>query len=211
MNKNVINYYLIANKLKNVIRTGWLEVGIASKRIESVADHVYGCFVLAIGLESEYHIDLDMSKVFKMLVIKELEKVNLDKEYTPDGQRNADRKEEAKKTILKVTDGLIKQTELVALFDEVNKKKSKEAIFSCNVSKIESDLQAKIYDLKGEFNLENALADAKNYGEKLAEEIIPQIKNASDGWILFDRRYYTDDKMFEDLSKDIQNIENLEE
>lgn len=205
MNQNIINYYLMANNLKNVIRTGWVEVGISSKRIESVAEHVYGCLVLAIGLDSEYKLDLDLTKVFKMLVIKELKKVNLEKETTPDGQNSDD--ETGRSAILKLTNGLIKQSEIVELFDEVNEKKSKEAIFVYNVSKIESDLQAKIYDLKGEFNLENAIADAKNYGEKLAEEIIPQMKNASDGWILYDRRYYTGNDMFENLSKDIQNIE----
>ena len=210
MNQNIINYYLLANNLKNIIRTGWKEVGISSERIESVAEHVYGCLVLAIGLDSEYKLDIDMSKVFKMIVIKEMEKVHLDKEYTSDGHGNEDRKEKAKKTILEATNGLLKQEEFVALFDEVYEKSSKEAIFVYNVGKIESDLQAKIYDLKGEFKLENALADIKNYGEELASTILPQVKNASDGWILFDRRYYVGNEMFDSLSKDIQNLEDLE-
>jgi len=40
MNQNIINYYVLANNLKNVVRTGWKEVNISTERIESVADHV---------------------------------------------------------------------------------------------------------------------------------------------------------------------------
>lgn len=207
MNQNVINFYLMANKLKDIVRTGWKEVKISKERIESVADHVYGCLVLAIALDSEYKLGLDILKVFKMIVIKELSKVNLDKEYSPEG--NVDRKEEARQTVLSVVGCLADKDELMTLFDEVESKSSKEAIFVSNVTKIESDLQAKIYDLNGQFSLENALADVKNYGEKLAAEILPQVENASDGWILFDRRYYAGDEMFEKLSKDIQNMKRM--
>lgn len=210
MNQNIINYYVLANNLKNVVRTGWKEVNISSERIESVADHVYGCLVLAIGLESEYKLDLDMAKVFKMIVIKELEKVNLDKEYTPDGHGNENRREKARNTIQKVLGSLTNKEELIALFDETYEQISKEAKFVYQLSKIESDLQAKIYDLKGEFSLENALQDVKNYGEELSSEILPQVKKASDGWLLFDRRYYTDE-LFVDLSNAIQNMEDLED
>lgn len=207
MNQNVINFYLMANKLKDIVRTGWKKVKISKERIESVADHVYGCLILTIALDSEYKLGLDMLKVFKMIVIKELSKVNLDKEYSPEG--NVDRKEEARQTVLSVVGCLADKEELMALFDEIESKSSKEAIFVSNVTKIESDLQAKIYDLNGQFSLENALADVKNYGEKLAAEILPQVKNASDGWLLFDRRYYAGDEMFENLSKDIQNLNEL--
>ena len=84
MNKKIIEYYLAANKLKNVLRTGWLELKVSSDRIESVAEHVYGCLVLAIALESEYKLDLDMLKVMKMITLKELKKVNLKETTTRD-------------------------------------------------------------------------------------------------------------------------------
>lgn len=208
MNNNIINFYLKANNLKNVIRTGWKEVGISSERIESVAEHVFGKMVLAMALESENNLSLDMNKVFKMLVISELEKINLDKEYTPTNNVSVeDRKAKAIEVVSNITDGLIKQEEMISLLNEYYAKETNEAKFSNNVGKIESDLQAKIYDLNGQFSLENALEDAKNYGEELSSEIIPKIKNASDGWIEYDRRYYADDKMFEDLSKDIQKLQ----
>lgn len=207
MNNNIINFYIKANELKNVIRTGWTEVGISSDRIESVSDHIYGTLILAIGIDSEYNLDLDMYKVMKMIMIKELEKVNLMKEFTPREYPSVEeRKENARKTVLDITNGLIKKQELVELFDEYQKQETNEAKFSLKVSKLESDLQAKIYDLKGQFSVENAKEDAKYFEN--AEEILSKINNASDSWIEYDRKYY-DDEMFKSLSSDIQNIKNL--
>lgn len=40
--QNVINYYVICNKLKNTIRTGWKNRNVKRERIESVAEHIYG-------------------------------------------------------------------------------------------------------------------------------------------------------------------------
>ncbi|NMA51163.1 MAG: hypothetical protein GX951_04900 [Mollicutes bacterium] len=39
---NVIKYYVICNGLKDVIRTGWKIWNVQRKRIESVAEHVFG-------------------------------------------------------------------------------------------------------------------------------------------------------------------------
>ncbi len=204
MNQNIINFYVLANKLKNVIRTGWKEVKISSERIESVAEHIYGCFVLAIGIESEYKLGLDLLKIFKMIFSKEVYKINIDKEVTPAGKISIS--EEERQTLLSVISFLTDKEELIALYDEMNSKSSKEAIFVEKLCKIESDLQAKVFDLNGQFHMENAIADVKNYGEPLSSEILPQMKNASDGWILFDRRYYKDDELFTTLTEDIENF-----
>lgn len=205
-NNNVLSFYLFANKLKDVIRTGWTEVNISSNRLESVAEHVYGCLVLAIGIDSEYNLDIDMPKVFKMIAVKELEKINLDKEFTTrDYPTKEERDQKARNTILEITKGLIKQEELLSLIDEYSKKETKEAKFVYQLTKIESDIQAKIYDLRGDFNIDDAKADAQYYPEDIKTEVLPQINNASDGWILYDRRYYTDDE-FRSLSEDIQKL-----
>ncbi len=206
MKNNVLNFYLLANKLKEVVRTGWNEVKISRDRIESVADHIYGCFALTIGLDSEHELDLNIEKVFKMLVVKELEKVTLEKEFTTRNYPTyEERKVNAFETVKKITNGLMKQQELIDLLEEVYQKETKEAKFVNQISKIESDIQAKIYDLSGDFALDNALEDAKHYGEELSNEIIPQMKNASDGWILYDRKSYIDE-IFKSLSEDIQNL-----
>ena len=205
MNKKIIEYYLAANKLKNVLRTGWLELKVSSDRIESVAEHVYGCLVLAIALESEYKLDLDMLKVMKMITLKELKKVNLKETTTRDYLEPNYKEESISDAVSNITSGLLKHDEIVALMKEYEENQSKEAKFVYQLSKIEADLQAKIYDLNGYMAMEDAKEDAKYFGEELANEIIPQMKNASDSFILYDRRLYTDD-MFKKLSQDIENL-----
>lgn len=206
MNQTILNFYLEALKLKSVIRTGWKEVGIPSEKIESVADHVYGCIILTIAIMSEKdYSDLDMLRVFKMLILKELVK-------TVTTERSVLSKDEIKKNnrdiVAELTNGLSVQEELLNIYDEAVALESKEAKFALHVSKIESDIQAKKYELDGDFTLDNALADIEYYPEDIKAEVLPQVKNASDGWLLFDRRYYKEDKEFESLSVDIQNLEN---
>lgn len=200
MNENIIKFYLMANSLKTVLRTGWLEVGITNERIESVAEHVYGCFVLAVSLCSEYKLDLKIDKVFKMILLNELCKAKV-----------VDEKLNKKEKVMKMLSPLLAKNEYISLFDELAEQKTKEAIFVNKLCKIESDLQAKIYDLKGEFDLDKALKDVENYPVNLVKEIKPLIKNASDGWILFNRQFYEGDVLFENLSHAIQRLEEVGE
>lgn len=125
--ENVIKFYIAANNLKNAVRTGWTEVEISSDRIESVAEHIYGSLILTIGLDSEYKLDLDILKTFKMIIVKQLEKVVLKETTVRDYPSAEERKAQALKTVKKVTEGLSKQDELLSLLDEANKYESKEA------------------------------------------------------------------------------------
>ncbi len=51
--ENVINYYVLCNKLKNVIRTGWKDWKVKRDRIESIAEHIFGVQMLAIAMKYE--------------------------------------------------------------------------------------------------------------------------------------------------------------
>ena len=70
--ENVINYYVLCNKLKDVVRTGWLNWNVQRERVESVAEHIFGVQMLAIAMKSEYQYDIDIMKVIYMLAIHEL-------------------------------------------------------------------------------------------------------------------------------------------
>lgn len=72
--ENVVNYYVICNKLKNVIRTGWKTWNVKRERLESVAEHIFGVQMLAIAMKSEYQYDVDIMKVLFMLAIQNLVK-----------------------------------------------------------------------------------------------------------------------------------------
>ena len=75
MNNNIIRFYVLANTLKQKIRSGWLEIGIEKERIESVAEHIYGTLILAIAIDSEKSLNLDMYRVLKMLILHETEEI----------------------------------------------------------------------------------------------------------------------------------------
>lgn len=203
MENKVLKFYLEASKLKETIRTGWKEVGIPAEKIESVADHIFGCLVLTIGICSEYdYSSLDLLKVFKMLFVKELTKKD-NKEQSVLSKE--DRVALNKKSIRELFGNLADKEEYISLYDESLELKTLEAKFVLYVSKLESDIQAKKYEINGDFTLENALKDVEYYPEDIKREVKPQVENASDGWILFDRRYY-DDANFIGLSEDIQKL-----
>lgn len=203
MENKVLKFYLEASKLKETIRTGWKEVGIPAEKIESVADHIFGCLVLTIGICSEYdYSSLDLLKVFKMLFVKELTKKD-NKEQSVLSKE--DRVALNKKSIRELFGNLADKEEYISLYDESLELKTLEAKFVLYVSKLESDIQAKKYEINGDFTLENALKDVEYYPENIKREVKPQVENASDGWILFDRRYY-DDANFIGLSEDIQKL-----
>ena len=211
MEKNyekIVEFYNIANKLKNVIRTGWQELEVSSPRLESVAEHVYGTLILTIGIQSERNLDLDMLKVFKMIVIKELEKVNLkvnsDKEFTPRSYPTVEeRKENARNTIATILDGLTSKEEIFGLFEEFQTGQTEEAKFVKMVSTLESDLQAKKYDLDGYMDLESAKKDCKECGGNPDD-----VKKPSDGFINYNKKYYKYDEYFIDFSNYVQSIDD---
>ncbi|MBQ9314596.1 MAG: HD domain-containing protein [Clostridia bacterium] len=206
MNDSIIKFYMICNRLKEKIRTGWQEIEISADRLESVAEHIYGCLILAIAMDSEYHLNLDMYKVLKMLTLHELEETIM-KDFTIRDNITREQKNElGRKCVIEVTDGLIKQNEIVALLDEFNAHQTKESIFCYHIDKIECDFQAKLYDLKGYFKLEKALEDIQYYGEK-GNAIKEKVRTASDVWIEYDKQLYEDDQMFHTLIEDIQGLQ----
>ena len=73
--ENVIKFYILCNKLKDVVRSGWLTWNIQKERVESVAEHIYSTEMLAIAMKSEYQIDVDIEKVIFMLAIHEIEEI----------------------------------------------------------------------------------------------------------------------------------------
>lgn len=207
MNENIINFYLIANRLKEKIRTGWIEVGISCDRLESVAEHIYGCLILAIAIDSEYKLDVDMYKVLKMLALHELEETIM-KDFTIRDNISKDEKiKKGRECVKKVTKGLLNQQEIIDLLEEFNGHKTKESLFCYRVDKIECDFQAKLYDLKGYFEINNALEDLSYFGEE-GLLIKDKIKTASDVWIEYDKKRYKDDEIFTNLINDIQNCKD---
>lgn len=202
MYRDVIDFYVMANNLKNVVRKGWKEVGVPENKVESVADHVYGTMILSLGIITEKKLDLNVEKVLKMVLIKELFKAVTNNEQSA---VTSNKTENKKELIEQVLSKLENNSELLAIYDEYSSQSTNEAIFANKVCKLESDLQAKIYEMNGDFTIENAKADIENYPDEIKSQI-GEIKHASDGWLTYDRAFY-DDELFMNFSKEIEEME----
>ena len=75
--QNVVNYYVLCNKLKDVIRTGWVDWKVNRERVESIAEHIYGVQMLAISIYYQFNYKLDLNKIIFMLAIHELEEIEI--------------------------------------------------------------------------------------------------------------------------------------
>ena len=205
MNSNIIKFYLITNRLKEKIRTGWINIGVSAERLESVAEHVYGCAMLAIALDSENELNLDMYKVLKMLCLHELEETIM-KDFTLRDMITKEEKDaRGRQCVIKATEGLIKQEEIIGLLDEYNGHSTRESIFCYHVDKIECLLQLKLYDLNEQIEMKNILEDA-NYYEKIGIYVKEKVQLPSDVWIEGDRGLFEDDPLFANLLNDIQEL-----
>ena len=197
---------MFASRLKNVIRKGWIEIGISSDRIESDAEHVYGTLILAIAINSEYKLNLDMYKVLKMLTLHETEEILMTDYTVRDTITREEKLRLGKICVAQVVSGLKEEKELRELLYEFSTRSTPEAIFAHLVDKIECDFQAKLYDLAGVMDYDKTREDLKYYGDR-ADEIDSKSHTASDFWIEYDRPKYDNDDIFKTLIEDIKNID----
>ena len=153
--KNVINYYVLCNKLKNVIRTGWLDWNVNRERVESIAEHIFGVQMLAIAMKSEYEYDdVDILKVIYMLAIHELGEAIIG-DLTQFQISKAEKEIIEHEAVHKILGSLLDGEEIEKLFLEFDNKSSKEALFAYQCDKLECDLQCKLYDQENCVDLNN--------------------------------------------------------
>lgn len=207
--ENVIKYYVLCNKLKNIIRTGWRDWRVERERIESVAEHIYGVQMLAIAMKSEYQYDIDIQKVIFMLAIHELEEI-----YIGDLTLFQISKEEKEKlgheAIIKVLDDLLDKEQIISLIIEFDERKTKEAIFAYQCDKLECDLQSKLYDEEGCVDLNNQQGN-KTFENAKVQELLKEEGTWSGMWLEFGQQRYHYDENFTSVSNYAKknNIRNL--
>ena len=193
--KNVLKFYVLATTLKNKVRSGLLLWKVDKDRLESVAEHIYGTCILAIGIDSEYDLDIDLNKVLKMLVLHELEEVIIG-DLTPfDEVTKEEKLNSGKEAVSKILKDLVKKEEYEILLDEFNSHITNESIFAYMCDKMECDIQMKLYEDLGcnDLNKEN-LKPLKN---KKIQELIDNGSNTiADIFIEYDKELYKDNKVF---------------
>lgn len=163
--QNVLEFYYLANQLKEVVRTGWKQWNVSVDRRESVAEHIFGTCMLAIAIHSEYTYEIDIKKVMMMLVVHETEEIIISDIAPFDGVSPEEKSKmghEAIKKIFSILKNGYTYEELILEFDE---RTTLEAKFAYMCDKLEADLMSLYYDKNGEVTLENASEFLKNNKE----------------------------------------------
>ncbi len=195
---NVIRYYVLCNKLKNVIRTGWKDWNVKRERLESVAEHIYGVQMLAIAMKSEYNYDIDIMKVIFMLAVHELEEIYIG-DLTQFEISKEEKKIKGQEAVSKVLENLINKEEIAQYIKEFEDKKTKEAIFAYHCDKLECDLQCKLYDEEDCVDLNNQEGN-KTFNNEKVQRLLKGSKSWSDMWLSFGQEVYNYDENFTAVS-----------
>ncbi len=197
--ENVIKYYVMCNKLKNVIRTGWKTWNVERERVESVAEHIFGVQMLAIAMKSEYEYDIDIMKVVFMLAVHELGEIVIG-DLTMFEISKEEKAKREKEAVHKILCGLLDGKEIENLFTEFNSHSTKEAMFAYQCDKLECDLQSKLYDEEGCVDL-NKQEGNDLLENELVKKLLSEEKSWSGMWLRFGQTVYPYDDNFKDVSK----------
>lgn len=201
--ENVLRYYMLCNKLKDIVRTGWKDWNVKRERIESVAEHIYGTQMLAIAMKSEYQYDIDIEKVILMLAIHELEEIIIG-DLTLFQITKEEKEKLGHSAIEKILDSLLEKEKIKTLIIEFDERKTKEALFAYYCDKLECDIQSKIYDEENCVNL-NEQQSNKSFQDERVRKLLKQEKTWSGMWLTFGQNKYNYDENFTAVSNYAKN------
>ena len=196
--ENVIRYYVLCNKLKNVIRTGWKDWHVEKDRLESVAEHVYGVQMLALAIKSEYNYDVDITKVILMLAIHELEEILIG-DLTMFEITKSEKTKIGHQAVNQILKDLVDKDEIMKLIIEFDERKTKEALFAHHCDKLECDIQCKLYGEENAVDLTNQ-EDNKSYYDSRVQRLLNEKLTWEEMWIKFGQELYGYDENFMEIS-----------
>ena len=196
--ENVINYYVLCNKLKDVIRTGWTTWHIKRSRVESVAEHIYGTQMLAIAMYSEYKYDLDILKVIYMLAIHELGEIIIG-DLTLFQITREEKQKIEREAVHKILSCLADKEIIEKLFLEFDKKETKEAIFAYQCDKLECDIQCKLYDEEKTVDI-NSKENNEIKNDVIVKDKVNMGESWSETWMKNGQKRYHYDDNFQNVS-----------
>lgn len=196
--QNVINFYAICNKLKNVIRTGWKDWNVQRDRIESVAEHIYGVQMLAIAIQSEFEYDIDIKKVIFMLAIHELGETVIG-DLTQFQITKEEKEKIEHEAVHEILKDLINGEQIEELFLEFDAHKTKEATFAYQCDKLECDLQCKLYDEENCVDLKKQISNNMIKNSRV-QKLLQSEDSWSTMWLKFSQDTYPYDENFRSIS-----------
>ncbi len=206
--RKALQFYLLATELKNKIRSGWQVWHIDRQRVERVAEHIYGTCILAIAIDSEFDLSINLQKVIMMIVLHEIEEVKIGYLTPFDKITVEEKRQQGRLAVEEVFSSLTKGKNYIELIEEFEEMQTKEAIFAKMCDKLEADIQSKIYCEDGDFdirNKENAVLLKDNRIEKLMND---GARTVADLFIENDRPIY-EEKVFEQIADFVKENEIL--
>ena len=204
---NVLNFYVLCNRLKNTIRTGWKDWNVQRDRLESVAEHIYGVQMLALAMYSEYDYEINIRKVILMLAVHELEEIIIG-DLT---QFQISREEKAKlghEAVHQILKDLQLGEPIERLVHEFDERKTPEAAFAYQCDKLECDLQSKLYDEEGCVDLTKQDGN-RTFEDPKVQELLKSEGTFSGMWLKFGQDKYPYDENFMAVSYYAKSYELL--
>ena len=196
--EKVINYYVLCNKLKDVIRTGWQDWKVKRDRIESVAEHIYGVEMLAIAMKSEFQYDVDIMKVIFMIAIHELGETVIG-DLTQFQITKEEKEKIEHEAVHQILKDLLDGEQIENLFLEFDAHETKEALFAYQCDKLECDLQCKLYDEEKLVDLNNQEGN-KTINNSKVKNLLSEDKSWSEMWLQYGQKSYPYDDNFISVS-----------
>lgn len=192
--KNVVEFYVFCNKLKNVVRSGWKIWNVKKERLESIAEHIFGTQMLAVAMWSEYGYDIDLKKVLTMLALHETEEIIIGDLvwFEISSEEKAKQGHEA---VSKIFSNIAKAEEIKQLIFEFDERKTPEAKFAYYCDKLECDIQCRIYDEEGLVDVNDQPGNLSFEDDKV-KKCVEEGKSWSEVWIEFDQDKIAFDENF---------------
>ncbi len=191
---DVLRFYVLCNRLKNLIRTGWKNWHVCRERIESVAEHVYSAQMLAIAMCQNFKYDIDLFKVIYMLAIHELEETMIG-DYTQFDISREEKEKLGHEAIKKALGTIASSDYIEKLILEFDERKTKEADFAYHIDKLECDLQCKLYDEEACVDID-VERDRGNIHDETVLKLLDEGKSWSEMWMTFGQKKYGYDENF---------------
>lgn len=153
MLEDSFKFYYKATKLKDMLRQGAVQWNVKKERLESIAEHTYGCLILAISLYSELNLNIDLGKTLEMLTIHELEELGIG-DITPLDRIDKNLlKQKAQNVVCDIVKDLNNKNDIISLTNEFNLSRTPEAKFAKAIDKLECVLEFKKYQDLGQVSL----------------------------------------------------------
>lgn len=205
--QKVIDFYVLCNKLKDVVRTGWKDWGVNRFRVESVAEHIYGVQMLAVAMWSEYQYDIDLKKVITMLAVHEMEETVIG-DITCFQLSKEEKQKLGENAVTEIFKKLSNAEEIRDLIFEFDARQTKEAKFAYYCDKLECDIQAKLYDEQNCVDL-NKQESNKTAQDETVKAMLNNSMSWSEMWMTFGQKRYNYDENFLSVSDFVKNNQIL--